>query len=691
MRRGIDVDVFPTKILDPVMSQDTFSAFKRRETLGIIDQNNHGNSQIPVPASVLKRSTVNPLRASGMGFGSGIPAPRASFAPGRSTNAFNRSSSGGNVLGNDFAASQKDPFSKSRQSLAPSLGRRSSAHSGRQSSIGGFLNIPSSQVPTKDPRPIRDKATQAQYNKTVLEYLLQAGYQNPIGTKTLQQPTAKDFAMIFKFLYCQLDPNFKFEKKIEDDVTYCLKSLRYPFTSDISKSSLQAVGSSHSWPPILAMLHWIVELCTCTGKLMSGEIPLEDGGNSMDKSYFNLLAKAYDEFLSGNDDFSDFHKDLAAAFDERNTDVIADMERLETANKLLETELKNLTDKKPPLESLEAEQKILLSDADKFKKYMEQMEERRIKLETKVNPELQQHLQEMERELEELAVQRKYLQAQVDAQEISPGELDKMTSERQALHESLQKTASRLEELTKHVHQRDSECQKRIDQIERHLQNYNSLAYRIGIIPKTAPYAGGKDFELELDSRALSHDSVTRPDQIVNRDLRHEIRPALAKLRQELGSKVHEHQDRAIQLQEILDKLCEALIDKRDELENLQAKLAAAIEQCSEIKDNMIAENAASNAETERLDRDLQQMRTTAQNGMLQLEQRSQSVLIEYDALVHTCNAHEAELYMKVINVLEEVTKLKLHVQSGLQSLDQEAEKEYEIVSQMEAAGVNGH
>lgn len=35
---------------------------------------------------------------------------------------------------------------------------------------------------------------------------------------------------------------------------------RYPFYSDISKSNLQAVGSMHAWPVLLAMLTWLVEL-----------------------------------------------------------------------------------------------------------------------------------------------------------------------------------------------------------------------------------------------------------------------------------------------------------------------------------------------------------------------------------------------------------------------------------------------
>jgi kinetochore protein NDC80 len=86
----------------------------------------------------------------------------------------------------------------------------------------------------------------------------------------------------------------------------------------------------------------------------------------------------------------------------------------------------------------------------------------------------------------------------------------------------------------------------------------------------------------------------------------------------------------------------------------------------------MTAETSASNAEMEKLERELQQMRITAQNGMLQLEQRSQSVGIEYDQLVHASHAIKEDVYREVVRILEEVIKFKLHVQTGLESLQEE-------------------
>jgi kinetochore protein NDC80 len=59
-------------------------------------------------------------------------------------------------------------------------------------------------------------------------------------------------------LFKMIDENFKFGSKSEDDIPVVFKQLRYPF--QISKSSLYAVGSAHTWPYLLAALIWLVHM-----------------------------------------------------------------------------------------------------------------------------------------------------------------------------------------------------------------------------------------------------------------------------------------------------------------------------------------------------------------------------------------------------------------------------------------------
>ena len=66
----------------------------------------------------------------------------------------------------------------------------------------------------------------------------------------------------------QVDPNMSQKSfgKLEDDVPAFYKRLKYPF--QISKSSLFAVGSPHTWPGLLASLVWVTELLAYSEKVV---------------------------------------------------------------------------------------------------------------------------------------------------------------------------------------------------------------------------------------------------------------------------------------------------------------------------------------------------------------------------------------------------------------------------------------
>ena len=112
-------------------------------------------------------------------------------------------------------------------------GRRSSAYTaGRPSSIGYLSHVPTRFE--KDTRPVKNPTFIANCQQNILNYLIDANYPVPISIKNLQNPTAKEFATIFKFLYNRMDPNYVFVKKIEDEVVNCLRALKYHSSKNVS-------------------------------------------------------------------------------------------------------------------------------------------------------------------------------------------------------------------------------------------------------------------------------------------------------------------------------------------------------------------------------------------------------------------------------------------------------------------------
>ena len=80
--------------------------------------------------------------------------------------------------------------------------------------------------------------------------------------QTLVNITGKDFRVIFRHLVELVDPWHPFDPKVrlEDEFLPALKALRYPFVQQMDVKWLAAPASMHSWPSLLGMLHWLVEM-----------------------------------------------------------------------------------------------------------------------------------------------------------------------------------------------------------------------------------------------------------------------------------------------------------------------------------------------------------------------------------------------------------------------------------------------
>jgi len=422
---------------------------RRRQTLAAIDPNNQygGNAAsltgIPIPASAMKKSSylhsaaaieknVRPSTGNNNARTSMAPAARmttqgqqypqtnvaagqriSSITPGPAQAApENNKSVTGSALYNSLVSSGNRGdggyYTGARSSsgrmsyAAPNSARRSSTYQARPSnvafgSVAGPLTNSSSNL-TKDPRPIRDKNYQHICANNIINYLQLSAFPGAVTAKTLAQPTAKDFQTIFKYLYNRMDPTYQFGaggRKFEDEVVSTLKSLRYPFADQISKSQLMAVGSMHSWPGMLAMLNWLVEMVMCQEKLGTGEFDQDihllkaatdsqsagaEIPNHAEQLFFAYLSRAYGVFLAGEDDFTEMEKELADNFDRKNEHTLKEIEKLEAENEDLLAQVKTLRLDNSPLSILEREGSVLNSDKEKFNQYIDYLKTKKAKL-----------------------------------------------------------------------------------------------------------------------------------------------------------------------------------------------------------------------------------------------------------------------------------------------------------------------
>ncbi|EEB08904.1 spindle pole body protein Ndc80 [Schizosaccharomyces japonicus yFS275] len=610
------------------------------------------NSQLPL-SSNSRLSNIN---------GPGSSARRPSLAPMRAI-AQKRQSMTVDSFNN---ANSRFIAPSVRHSIAPSS-RRSSTFVGGRASNASFLSQGVDQGDTRDPRPVRDKAFQSLCATNIVNYLINSGYPSPITIKNILSPTTKEFQSIFKYLYNKIDPNFSFVRRIDEDVKLCLKDIQYPYAESITRSHLMAIGSPHSRPVILAMLHWMVEVVQCIESLSTSqeEVPPDDE-HFADKAFFEYLVKSYHFFLDDVPDDSSLTEELCAFLDSQNSGIGKEIENLEKNIQSMTEELEKDEELAAVLSQLQQENAVLQEDELKLQAIIERSELRIEKLQSKMGP-LGEELNERNVELERLNQEKLSLQAQIEAQPISTTDLDRMTSEREQLSNGLNQISNRIQELRREILEAEGSVQTKTDSLEKLVQRYNTVAYRLGIVPSTAPRANDQSLELGL---------LEESEGCLNLDLKNIVRPFLINLRHNLTTEFHSEQSRSLELQESLDKINENVTDTKEELDALEIKIENTLSEYTMLKAKLSEEKSILNSESDKLEHELQQLKLNSQNTLLQLDQRIQALRIEYDHTTQTLEIMKGNAYKEVAFMLDEIIHFKLHIQNGLEELETDYEKE---------------
>ncbi|KAF3918870.1 hypothetical protein ABW20_dc0103082 [Dactylellina cionopaga] len=619
-------------------------------------------------------------RDSRIGFN--MPSSRKSYAPTSST---------------PQAVDHRRSSMYSRPSVGGNSGNSFFASSGTSAISGGGTGK------VTDPRPLRDPAFKSKMGQDIQDYLLQYNFELDtkynLSPKALSSPMQKDFVMIFQWLYHRIDPDFKFSMKgLETEAIPLLKAIKYPYHGNISKAQLIAVGSANNWPTYLGLLHWMMQLAQALDNFEVGHYDDAIEQQNLDlgtaKVGYRYLSQCYETWLNDEDDFTPFREEMIHEFEAKSAQDQESLVVLQADYDELVKAISELEDEsgKSPLDRLKNEGETLRNDQEKFRKYIEHQREKTTQFKTVIAA-LREECETVKGEVERLDAEKGELQQAVDKQGLSTGDIDRMNTEREKLIKSLEATEAKLEEASAVAANKEADALKKLELLEHAVKRYNELGYKIGV---TSTGIDGQTYEIEIiplnkaaqsapegssgdDERLLYDVGIGyNPRQVLNLDLRHDVKPTLNNFRNDIATRIHTAQDVSIKNQDKLDNIQEMLKDKSEELETLEAKLSAVNDEYSEIKETSAAETSASNAEIEKLERELQSMRINAQSGLLALEQRLQSVNIEYDQLTHGATVLREWYHAEVERMLQAIIHLKMHVQDSLASWDLEVVEELE-------------
>ncbi|KAK9572611.1 kinetochore-associated Ndc80 complex subunit ndc80 [Aspergillus fumigatus] len=690
------------------MSQDTglFSIRRPRETLGSVQN----YSALPQPSSALKRTSSigrpqQPnFQRSSSGGAFGADAGLSSVRRSVSSNIFH----GASVGRPSYA-----PGSLSASSASQSLQRRSSVFS--RPSVGGpmghqsfFTQVPNAAGVPRDPRPLRDRSFQARIGQELLEYLTHNNFElemkHSLGQNTLRSPTQKDFNYIFQFLYHRIDPGYRFQKSMDAEVPPILKQLRYPFEKGITKSQIAAVGGQN-WPTFLGMLHWLMQLAQMMDRFVLGEYDeacAEMGVDvSGDRIIFRFLTGAYHDWLQGGEDEDDetaekrlvpHIESMAQEFERGNEKYMQEMQVLEAENRALRDQIEELEKNAPDMAKLDKHFRILEDDKRKFEDYNQNVQGKIEKYENRIKF-LEEEIQKVEAELQAAEEERSSLQSSVDQQGITIQDIDRMNTERDRLQKSLEDTTARLEETHARVMEKEAEASRKLEDLEEIVKVYNTLGYQTSLIPSTAVNAKGQDYELSLNINDNSFSASQigglpnrisseadrllaepftgyHPAHLLNLDLRGMVRSSLQALRKEINERRKRAIDDDLERRNLLDNIKEAMDEKRSEVEALEHKRRAAEEEFERLKEITTTQKLASDAQIEKMEKELAKMRATLSESVQLMEQREMNTNIEYEQLTLRANALREELHTNVESMLNDVIRFKVHIQKGLEDYE---------------------
>ena len=331
---------------------------------------------------------------------------------------------------------------------------------------------------------------------------------------------------------------------------------------------------------------------------------------------------------------------MAAEFQRGNEKYEQEMKILQAEHDALEKQIAEAERDAPDLAKLDKDRQVLESDRKKFEEWNATIERKIEKYESAIKA-LTEGISQTETEIDTVEAEKASLQAAVDKQGVTVEDIDRMSSERERLQKGVEATSLRLEEVKRKSSDKEAEANHVLEELERTIHSYNSLCYQNSLIPSTALNASGEDFECHLLSSESSsiHSSEVRlladpstgyhPAHVLNLDLRSNIKSRLLRFRKEISERRTLASEKNNEDHELLDSINDAIDDKKIEVEALEHRVRTAAEEHDKMRDEVTTQKVASDAQIERMEKELAKMRGNLQGDVQLMEQREMNTNIE--------------------------------------------------------------
>ncbi|KAK3286775.1 hypothetical protein CYMTET_5686 [Cymbomonas tetramitiformis] len=453
-----------------------------------------------------------------------------------------------------------------------------------------------------------------------------------------------------------MDPNIKFGTKLEEEVPLLFKRANYPF--QLSKSSLQSVGSPHTWPSLVLALAWVVELLNYEEQSKQvGETGFDVDGN---RAFFDYVSNSYTYFLAGDDaSCNKIDEELAGSFEGRDVVAIRETERLEQANVSLSEELVVIRSSASPLEELSKSKTDLLNEVEKLNKMIAHLQKQKGALEQKVAEE-QEDIQSKQEEVRHVAAESVVLRERLAVQEVNAADVERMCKEKAHLEAHAKSVQAHKDRAHKSQWDLEVRVEKQMEVLETALWEYQTCGKKLQVLPSSAK-RHNPIFDFQVDATAA------RPEDVVSVDLKATVKPALARLKEEFVHRTREAQEELLKAQEETVSTDERVAESREERQHAEASARRAEAEFLAGRDRIEAQVQSSAAEADDLEAEVAKSKGNYGAVLQDREAELAAVQVQYDIEVKEQTQEKAGVQQMVLAALDALMVHKQHVQDGIQ------------------------
>nr|XP_019008791.1 uncharacterized protein I206_06475 [Kwoniella pini CBS 10737]OCF47572.1 hypothetical protein I206_06475 [Kwoniella pini CBS 10737] len=572
----------------------------------------------------------------------------------------------------------------SRNPAKPNVSiRRSSVYASSNANRPSLQSTSHIAAPPKESRPVRDKNFQIECMRNLSDYLVNVRYPAPVTSKTLSSPTAKEFQSIFRYLASTLiDPGMIWSKKFEDDALTMLKDLRYPGLESISKTAFTAPGAPQSWPSMLAMLNWLVELCKAhdnwndtnciSDPILSlpTELPL-DHPYLEDRMLWNFASKTYNQWFDGGaEEFPEAEQELMEMYAVDRVSVANAEQTFSLAGILqkYQLELQQLQIQEPPLRKLEDEYLQLMGDKTKFIAFIDLHRQKADKTRQailKIRAAVSEQRDELETHRSNLIV----IENAIAAQNLSPDEVNRMNHERDSLHRALDDLRGKIAEASQASYDNEMLVTRGMDRFETLHAEYAALTHNIGKRSLQSEDDSENvpmfDADIDVDLGVADLDAL----KSIGTFMRSSIWQGLQSRRERYRQEKLTLDNHAIVQEDLYDRSRQEVERQMEEVSTLEVKLKMIHDQADAAQTKLATDNVNTNKVIAQLENEVTSMLAASQQGVLVSQSQLESDKIAYKELRHRTAILQDTLVSHIGIHIDAIIRAKEHTNNSLRSI----------------------